>query len=92
MKDSKEKTKQKKEKKYLRVGQKLVEWKDIFTLLKLSKKKRTKKENRRVETFLKEKAKMDALCTNECKICGKKIPAPCSFCSSQHWREYNGNT
>jgi len=81
--------KTKKEKRYRRVGEKQVEWRDIFTLVKLPKKERTTRENKRVESFLEGKATIEALCTNKCKVCKRKIVAPSDFCGSECRRKYN---
>jgi len=80
----------KRKKRIVRVGRKPTKWKHIFILLELSKKERTSKEQKRVVTFLKGKAKHDAIPQRPCKTCGRLIPKPLAFCSSKCWRENSG--
>jgi len=64
-------------------------WRNIFILIELPEVLRTPRENKRVKSFLEGKAKIEALCTNNCRVCGKKIVAPSDFCGSECRRKFN---
>jgi len=55
----------------------------IFTILKLPEKELSSLEKKRKMNFLIGKKKLEELEWNECKVCGKEIPAPLDFCSSK---------
>lgn len=88
--EKKTKSKTRSDKNTPRSMRKKVTWRDIYTLLKVEKEKGelTKKEKDRLKIFKEKKAKLDAMCTNECKVCKMKIPPPIEFCGSEHRREW----
>jgi len=69
---------------------KKIEIRGINRLLKLTKKERTKKENKRVKEFLQKKKALDAMPQQPCKNCDKMIPCPTEYCSSKCRREDSG--
>jgi len=61
---------------------KVSKWKDIWTLLDIPPSKRTAKENKRVKVYLKGLKRLNDIPQEACKNCGKKWPAPSTFCGS----------
>lgn len=67
-------------------------WLDIYELENLDQKgkKLTKKEMKRLKEFRDKRVKLDKLFTNKCKVCGRAIPKPLEYCSSECRRKEDG--